>query len=179
MRETWKPVAGYEGSYEVSDRGNVRSVDRLVHFSDGRVRRYKSQARTHHTDNFGYKKVTLKVNGASWRAHIHVLVAEAFIGPRPDGMVVCHCDGDHLNNRPGNLRYDTVQGNIDDTERHGTRAKGERQGAAILTADRVKAIRALRGKLTQQDIADRFGTSKTNVCNIQRGNRWQHLDKTV
>lgn len=176
MRETWKPVVGYERSYEVSDLGNVRSLDRLVYFADGRVRRYKSQPRATHTDGFGYLKVTLKVNGASWRVHIHVLVAEAFIGPRPDEMVICHCDGDHLNNTPNNLRYDTVQGNIDDAERHGTRAKGERQGSAKLTSKQVHAIRKLRGKMVQQDIAERFGTSKTNVCNIQRRNRWQHLN---
>lgn len=172
----WKAIPGYEGTYEVSDDGRVRSLDRTVHFSDGRVRQYRGQELAQYEDDFGYRKSTLKLNGKSYRAHIHVLVARAFIGAPPaEGLHICHGDGDHHNNAPGNLRYDTVQGNSDDMVAHGTRLHSEAAPNTKLTKDQALAIRALRGQATCKELALQFGTSPANVCNIQKGRRWIYL----
>lgn len=164
--EEWRPVVGWEGFYEVSSLGRVRSVDRTVTFADGRVRRYAAQVRATHTDNFGYQKVTLKRSGENRRALIHQLVAAAFIGPRPDGLEVCHSDGNKTHNHATNLRYDTRAANHADAARHGTLKRPRK----LSDAD-VAAIRALRGAVPQLELARQYGTSKTHVCNIQRGNR--------
>ena len=164
--EQWRAIPGWEGTYEVSNLGRVRSVDRVVHFSDGRVRRYPATLRAAHTDGFGYLKVTLKGSGRNVRMLVHQAVALAWIGPRPDGLEVCHYDGDKANNRAANLRYDTRAANHADAVRHGTARRPRK-----LSDEAVAAIRAARGTVPGTELAERYGTSKTHVCNIQRGNR--------
>lgn len=116
--ETWRPIPSFEG-YEVSDQGNVRSLDRIIQTVCGprpaRGRVLKPAA----THRRGYLHVRLG-GGPNTSRFVHQLVAEAFFGPRPVGMVVCHNDGDPTNNRPCNLRYDTQSGNMQDSIRHGT-----------------------------------------------------------
>ena len=173
--EKWKAIPGYKGWYEVSSTGRVRSVDRWIVFSDGRVRFFEGQLLAFYTDNFGYRKTTLKKKGKDFRAHIHVLVALAFKGPRPRDAQVRHYDGDHLNNTPRNLLYGTSKANHADKERHGRQPHGENSYAAKLTNRKVLAIRRLRGTATCRELALRFGTSPTNVCNIQKRRRWAHI----
>lgn len=164
----WKAVPGWEGIYEVSNTGCVRSVERVVYFADGRIRKYPAAIRSAHADGFGYFKLTLKKHGRQERVLVHHLVASAWIGPRPPGFDVCHNDGDKTNNAVENLRYDTRAANRADSVRHGTAI---RPSMRKLTDDQVAAIRELRGKLPLTEVAKKFGTSKTHVCNIQRGNR--------
>lgn len=115
--EEWRSVVGCEGEYEVSNRGRVRSLDRVVETSRG-PRKYRgrmlkcSTARTP-----DYPVVNLR-RGISER--VHNLVLEAFVGPRPDGYVACHDDGDPYNNHLSNLRWDTYSSNNRDLVRHNT-----------------------------------------------------------
>ena len=104
--ETWKPVVGFEGSYEVSDAGRVHSL------LTGRVLRPGRRGRY-----FGY---TLCLDGQRHAVYAHHVVAGAFIGPRPDLLDVCHENADRADNRAANLRYDTRAGNMRDSIRHGT-----------------------------------------------------------
>jgi hypothetical protein len=164
--ERWRAIPGWEGLYEISRTGQVRSVERVVYFADGRVREYAAVERATHKDGFGYQKVTLKGKGRNQRVLIHQAVAAAWVGPRPDGLEVCHNDGNKLNNTVENLRYDTRKANHADAARHGTLKRPRK-----ITDDAVAAIRAARGVVPQLELAKRHGISKTHVCNIQRGNR--------
>lgn len=170
------PVPGWEGVYEVNAQGHVFSVDRVVHFADGRVRRYRAIERKPYRDGSGYSKVTLKKAGHQERLHLHVIVAAAFLGPRPTGMQVCHDDNDRANCCAANLRYDTPKGNQADRIKHGTAARGEKGPKARLTVEAVKAIRAARGLRTQAALAAEYGISKNHVCNLQKRHRWAHLE---
>ena len=119
--EQWKPVNGYEGIYEVSSHGRVRSVDRTVTRSDGQVRRYKGKVLSAGlSKRGGYPLVSLYTQGKNQSHYVHSLVAETFIGSRPEGMEVCHNDGDPTNNHLDNLRYGTPSDNELDKVRHGT-----------------------------------------------------------
>lgn len=118
--ERWEPVNGYEGSYEVSSHGRVRSVDRVITRSDGQVRRYKDKILSTPPDRDGYPLMNLYAQGKRQTRHVHALVAEAFIGPRPEGMDICHGDGSKTNNHVDNLRYGTRSENELDKLRHGT-----------------------------------------------------------
>lgn len=109
--ETWRPVVGYEQFYEVSDQGRVRSLVKRMRW-DPRVLAQSISTR--------YAMVSLNKHGTVKKVYVHALVAEAFIGPRPDGLLVCHNDGDCRNNVVANLRYDTYRENSLDTVRHGT-----------------------------------------------------------
>jgi len=117
--EQWKPVYGYEGIYEVSSHGRVRSVDRTVTYSGGRVRRLKGKVRRTPLNQDGYQVVKLCIHGKCQTRYVHSLVAESFIGARPEGMEVCHSDGNKTNNHVANLRFGTSSDNELDKVRHG------------------------------------------------------------
>lgn len=113
--EIWKSVVGYEGRYEVSDLGRVRSLDRVVNGAPGKGTYLKPgvvlRPGAHRQ---GYRLVSLH-DGASRRTYkVHRLVALAFLGPAPDGMEVCHNNSDPADNRAANLRWDTRSGNMQD-----------------------------------------------------------------
>lgn len=117
-QEEWRPVVGHENSYEVSSRGSVRSVDRVLVFTDGRSRRARGrELKPWPLRRVGHLCVTLS---GGVKALVHVLVLEAFIGPRPLGMVACHNNGIAEDNRVDNLRWDTYSENNRDLVRHGT-----------------------------------------------------------
>lgn len=117
--EAWLPIPGWEGHYEISDHGRVRSVDRTVAIKGGHRRRYSSQLKKIRADMHGRPWVCLHLDGKKTNLRIHRLVIETFIGPPPEGMECCHNDGDKLNNRLNNLRWDTRSANTQDQLRHG------------------------------------------------------------
>lgn len=166
INEEWRPVVGYEGWYEVSSQGRVRSVARTVMFADGRARQYDGKQLSTYLGN-GYLRTTLKRNGKDFRAHVHTLVAEAFIGPRPEGQEVCHWDGDRANAELSNLRYGTRIENAADRIRHGTHV---RLFARKIPPDVVKKIKAATG-MTYASIAQEFGVSRTHAFNIRNNLR--------
>jgi hypothetical protein len=124
-QEEWRATAGYPG-YEVSDQGNVRRSDlydplgRLVYDSKPIARQLSGTSRDKNGNYYArYWDVSLRVAHRTQRhAKVHHLVAVAFIGPRPTGMVICHNNGDSLDNRVENLRYDTQANNIADMHLH-------------------------------------------------------------
>lgn len=117
-QEQWRPVVGHEGAYEVSSLGRVRSVDRVLTFANGRQRRAKGrELKPWPNGSVGHECVGL---AGGRRALVHVLVLEAFIGPRPEGMIACHNNGVANDNRAENLRWDTYGENNKDLVRHGT-----------------------------------------------------------
>lgn len=126
--EMWRPVAGYEGHYEVSDQGRVRSVDRVCHDSIGRHRHLAGRPMsTHLSPNNGRHMVKLKTQqrGHRWYT-VSSLVLSAFVGLRPEGMEACHNNGDATNDRLENLRWDTPSENARDRIRHGTNVMANR-----------------------------------------------------
>lgn len=124
--ENWLPVVGYEGVYEVSDLGRVRTVKRKVQTTDGRRRTVPARIRKGSVKASGHVKVSLWRDNRETTAHVHTLVAEAFIGPRPEGMYACHNNGDPTDNRVGNIRWGSPSSNSYDKRAHGTDHKVNR-----------------------------------------------------
>lgn len=123
----WRSVVGYEGYYEVSSTGLVRSLDRMVGGVNQTARlrpgRLLSQA-LHSGRRRDRYLVVLTKDGKPQTRLVHHLVAEAFIGPRPaPSMDCCHNDGNPQNNHVSNLRWDTKSSNVFDSIRHGTHAR--------------------------------------------------------
>ena len=109
----WLPVPEWEGYYEVSDDGQVRSLDRVV---NGRLRRGRLLSTK--PSVVGYPRVALTRGSKPTHTYVHTLVLAAFAGPRPDGMEACHGDGDRTNNTASNLRWDTRAENAKDRIKH-------------------------------------------------------------
>jgi hypothetical protein len=114
--EAWKPVPGYEGAYEVSDAGQVRSLDRL----DARGRRRTGKQLSLRKQPSGHLTVSLCLDRLPRSFQVHHLVLMAFVGPRPEGMEGCHYDDNPSNNHLDNLRWDTRSANQLDSVRNGT-----------------------------------------------------------
>lgn len=110
--ERWSPIPEWDGWYEASDCGRVRSIPRVVHLRSGHSRTYRSRLLTPDYSKRDYPRVCLRRNGAgSWR-YVHRLVLSAFRGPAPVGMNGCHSDGNPANCHLSNLRWDTQTNNL-------------------------------------------------------------------
>lgn len=132
--EQWRPIPGYEGCYEASDRGRVRSVDRTIAYSNGRVRQHRGRVLSPRQQpwkpNQGeYLQVVLSKNRHRKTLRVHRLVLMAFIGPCPPGLEACHGNDIPDDNRLENLRWDTRKANRADwMERpHSPRRPGPRR----------------------------------------------------
>lgn len=141
--------------------------------SDGTIVGPTGRVRRSWLTNSGY--LHLQPRYRSSDVYVHVMVCEAFHGPRPTGMEVAHYDGDRLNNRPDNLRWATHQDNEADKIRHDRVAHGERNGHAKLTSDQVAGLRSSRsGGATLRTLAARYDISVMQVSRISRGLNWSH-----
>lgn len=171
MIEHWRAVPGFEGSYEVSDLGRVRSLDRIDrrgHAIKGRV------LKPWFAGPMKYHAVYL-CNGRSTPAYVHDLVLAAFVGPKPAGVEACHNRGRVTENQLANLRYDTPVENQRDKVAHGTDQFGERNTQAKLTANEVLKIRASLGRVSHSRLAVQFGVRRETIGKIARGERWVHV----
>lgn len=119
--EEWRPVVGFEGSYEVSDLGRVRSVTRVVINIDGVVQTFHGKMlKPWSAKCGGYRTVSMRRDRRTYRALVNNLVLEAFDTARPNGTVCRHLDGNPQNNRLDNLAWGTQSENLHDAVRHGT-----------------------------------------------------------
>jgi NUMOD4 motif/HNH endonuclease len=160
MQEVWLPVVGYEGLYEVSSLGNVRSIPggrrkggAIKTFNDGR-----------------YLTVNLHRNGTRRKWGVHVLVAAAFLGPRPDGHVVRHGPNGALDNRASELSYGTQKENCADRKRDGTHPIGDNANRRLLTSSDV--IRIWYSAEPSPVLAERYGVHETTIRKIWMGKNW-------
>ena len=103
--EIWKDIPGYEGLYQVSSGGSVRSVDRVIPHKRHGVCNCKGKELSLVVSRKGYRTVNLMVNGTHYLEFVHRLVATAFI-PNPENKSqVNHIDGDKGNNNVNNLEW--------------------------------------------------------------------------
>lgn len=165
----WRVIPGYS-RYSVSDTGLVRRDVRIHNSMPGLV----SMSVRHG----GYWGCALTSDDGSYQnPTVHTLVAAAFLGPRPAGMMVCHNDGNPKHNVVGNLRYDTATGNVHDAIRHGTQARGTRQHLAKLNENKVAEIRRrfIQEPVTQATLADEYGISSSTMLSLIKGETWTHV----
>lgn len=118
--EQWRDIPNYEGYYQVSDHGRVRSLDRTVINRNGVFQQIRGKVLAPGLHTAGYPQVVLHKNGKGKIRTIHTLVMEVFVGPRPKGMEVRHLDDDPTNNHISNLTYGTPTQNRLDSVRNGT-----------------------------------------------------------
>ena len=172
--EQWKQVDGYEGLYEVSNYGRVRSVARAVpHGKGGGTRTLRQRMLRPYGARKGHGYVAWHVSlssGGKVRKHLVAhLVLAAFSRQRKPGEVARHLDGDSANNAATNLRWGTQKQNGEDMVRHGTSPRGERNGNARLSRGAVERIRedAADGQ-SHAAIAKVYGVSRRTVSRVVR-----------
>ncbi len=176
--EEWRAVPGYEGLYEASTEGRIRSLDRIVTqlSSRGRphVHGYKGRILSPGWHKGGYETINLYRDNQVWATVVHIVVARTYHGPPPPGHEVRHRDGSKTNNRPDNLLWSTHIDNERDKIKHGTFLYGLTCPATVLTEEAVLAIRARTGE-PQKMLALEFGCTFSNISAIQLRKSWKHV----
>lgn len=172
--EVWKDVPGFEGRYQVSDQGRVRSVDRVVQS----INRYTRQPFDRHLKgkilkpgrftSTGHVSVVLghKARGSP----VHTLVMLAFVGPCPERMEVCHNNGIASDNRLTNLRYDTRSENIKDIVRQSTPHKNRFTRAEVLQI-REELVQGA----SETSLAAKHGVSTTTISKLKLGQTYDYI----
>lgn len=176
--EIWKDVPGYEGQYQVSDHGRVKSVARIAEVPRNRwggksVRHINEAVMSLQKDSRNRVFVALRKNGKPKRHTVASLVAAAFIGPRPEGLLVLHGDGDSTNNKLSNLRYGSHKENIEDARQHGTLSQGETQWLSKLTASEVLFIRIT--EMPGVELAKHYGVTPACISAVRQRKNWKHV----
>lgn len=175
--EEWKDIAGFEGMYQVSNMGQVRSLDRVI---NDRGRHLKGRVLAQSIGTSGYLHVGPSINGKQPPKYIHRLVAEAFI-PNPDSRPhVNHIDGNKQNNHLSNLEWATAKENSQHAWVTGlANHSGENHASSKLTEDDVRFIRKhYNPDITDfnlQALAEKFGVKKPTINKIVHRKAWKHV----
>lgn len=178
MDETWKPIPGYEGFYEVSDLGRVRSLDRAVpraaNAKSGAIQLTGRTIKPHINYAGGRQggRLTVALTKDSIRSNflVHRLVAQAFI-PNPNNLSdATHIDHNPLNNAVSNLEWLSHRQNIRDSVHAGRWRKK-------LSEDQVRTIqRRIASGEAQVAIARDLGLAYGTINSIAAGRSWRHVD---
>lgn len=192
--EIWKDITGFEGYYQVSNKGNVRSVERTQKNGKGVMVHYKSRLLKQHPNSNGYLRVVLKKQNVEEKWFVHRLVALHFVdNSHPqDYMIVNHIDSDFLNNDANNLEWTNYRGNI----QHALQ-----KGRMNRTEDWLKHLRESNEKNGKPIVGTNIRTGKqvhyaclndckaagfqpSCVCNCckgirktHKGHKWEYADK--
>ena len=174
--ETWKPVREFPDHYEISNLGRLRRTKAYRGVEAGRVRKPQMLGK--------YPAYWLSVAQSTFARSTHRLVADAFLGPIPEGMQVNHIDGDKMNCHVSNLEIVTNSENrahayrvLGVTPNRG--AVGVKNPNVKLDWQKVDAIRRdyVAGVRTYQSLADEHGVSKVLIGQVVRFKIWQERDR--
>jgi len=161
--EVWRPIRGYEGHYEISNHGNVRSLKNNKNKLLKNIIGYK-----------GYRVVNLSLNDKKVKKYkIHVLVLEAFICKRPGPthlIHACHNDGNRTNNHLHNLRWDSPRNNQLDLIKHNPKRHKLKESDIL----KIRKLSKEEG-LSASQISRNYGVSSSHIRCILRKDRWNHI----
>lgn len=177
MKEIWKDIQGYEGLYQVSNFGRVKSLDRKLKNRWGDFIRSGKVMVTNKSNR--YFAINLFTNWQFKHCKIHKLVAAAFV-PNPNNKPqINHIDGIKSNNHADNLEWVTQAENMQHAKKMGLRPnfKGEKNPCAKLTDEKVTEIRSKykEGSTTYRKLGAEYGVSFSVIYNIMRGKNWPHV----
>lgn len=174
--QKWKPVKDYEKYYEVSNFGNLRSLDRVSNAKNGSTQIRKGQLITACTNKQGYKQVRLIRNGIAKNMLVHRLVMLAF-KPIKESLQVNHIDGNKENNRIDNLEWVTAKENVKHAYRTGLNNRKnkvkqfDKEGYLIAEYTSVRIAAKLLG-YQSSGISEAANGKRRN--NVYKGYRWEY-----
>ena len=185
MCEVWKSILGYE-NYEVSNMGNVRSLDRYITRAiakGGGLQKCKGRLLKWVISTHKYPRASVQLSkkGHSKRYSVHGLVMIAFVGNPPPDNEINHKNGKALDNKLSNLEYCTHKENAIHAYKSGLICppsfRGENHGMAKLNDEEVQQIRNMRQttSLTIREIAKMYKVSKSLIGAIENRKVWRHI----
>lgn len=178
IEEIWKDIEGYEKSYKVSNYGRVKSLDRNITYSNGRICNHKGKILSPMLSNNGYLYVHLLENTKRVKYSVHRLVAETFIKNDENKLEVNHKNGLKLDNRLKNLEWSTRQENVDHSYKIGLcNQTGSNNTAAKLSKKDILKIKwALKYlNIKQREISEIFNISESQISKIKYEKNWKNI----
>lgn len=182
--EEWRFVPNTFEYYEVSNWGRVRRAVNAPHASTGIT--WPGRVMKPQFGHRGYGYVSLSVYGKARHRLVHLVVADAFLPPKPTPQhTVNHVDGNKSNNRSTNLAWAThleqtqhaiALGLMDRSHLKQFTLRGEQHHQAKLTEEIVRVIRYAPSRFSSLDLAELFGIGTSQVSRIQNRQAWKHLD---
>lgn len=173
MIEQWRPIAGFETTYEISDQGRLKSLPRLLR--DGRM--WKGGITSWQRDGKRHW-IALQEDCRIRRRMVYQLVAETFLGPYPKGYCINHKNGDPSDDKLENLEYITYKENTQHAIHVlNTIVRGERHGCSRFITAQISELRELwaSGKWTQRALAKRYGVTQRAVWQVIHHITWSHV----
>ena len=178
-KEIWKDVKGYEGSYQVSNLGRVRSLERVI-----RGRTYHSKMLAQRMDRYGYLRTTLYKRGKPRTITIHRIVAENFLSKDTEKDTVNHKDGDKLNNKTDNLEWASWTDNNQHALDTGLRCN-KNNAQSIPVEQYTKSGEFIRSYPSMAEARRITGIDHSNIgraCRINGtagGYKWKYADEVT
>lgn len=172
MDEIWKTIPGFS-KYEVSNLGNIRSY--AVRGNKDKIAKSPKPIKQANCD--GYKFVNISNDDKKIIViKVHSLVLLSFVGPRPDGLVVCHNNDIKNDNRLENLRYDTQKKNMSDyIENNG----GIHGRSSIKLKEVHGIIEDLKNNILLSEITEKYNVSRDVVYRIARKESYKYIDREI
>ena len=177
--EIWKDIEQYQGLYQVSNLGRVRSVDRWLTYKGDSKKFWKGCIIKTNPNNCGYLRVGLVKDRKQIKYFVHRLVAESFLDNTCNFSQVNHIDGNKENNRVENLEWCDKYYNIKHSIDTGLRSDmiGTNNHQSKLDDQKVREIKMLLKKdVTCTEIANIFSVSISVISCIKTGKRWTHVE---
>ncbi len=184
-REVWKDVIGHEGLYQVSNFGNVKSLDRIVNKLNSISYLRKGKICTQSKSNLGYMTVGFTINNKKVNKYVHKLVAEAFITNENNYPQVNHMDCDKTNNRMYNLEWCTNSQNhihaskngLNKLHLHRVAYSGEESGRSLLTKEQVLEIKKIYipYKYSAKKLSKEYNVSESCITHILNNTSWKEI----
>jgi len=177
--EKWKDIKGYEGIYQVSDKGNVKSLERIVTEKNGKTKKLKERTLKPVINNNGYCELILHKNKKYKHYRVHRLVAEAFIENPNNYPIINHKDGNRRNNIKENIEWCTYKYNYNyDKKEKPCWYKGKRIDQYDENMEYIKTYNSL------YEIEKEYNVSRTAIrfCCLGknktcRGYIWRYADE--
>ena len=179
MSEIWKDIIGFEGSYQISSLGRIRSLDRFVNCKNGGLKLFKGQIKNVSENKRRYKSICLSKNSKTKNFDIHRLLAIHFI-PNPENKKeVNHIDGNRMNNNLSNLEWNTPSENA--LHAHKIRlvsntGRKNHKRARKLTDKQVIDIKKNHKKGMAKILAEKHNVTKECIYRIWGGYSWKDIN---
>lgn len=170
--EIWKDIPGYEGYYQVSSFGKVRSIDRWITYAPSA--RYKVIKKVFHKgqilkpalhESYGYYHLSFVKNNIPKDFNVHRLVAESFLDNPNQLPQVNHKDGKKLNNNVNNLEWISTSGNM----LHAIDTGLRRNRCPLQTDDLLKVIEGHKSGISRRELATKFNVHYRVIKDIING----------
>ena len=181
IKEEWKSIEGYDGAYEVSNYGKIRSLDRYISGPFDSKRFIKGVEIKSCLTGSGYLGFNLVKDGKSKTSKVHRVVANAFIENEHNKPEVNHKDGNKHNNHVSNLEWVTKGENQSHAYKSGLRcSKGINNPSSKLNESNVKNILKLLNRgVTAKRIAKAICVAESTIGRIKNGQKWNHITNGV